>query len=312
MSGLAVIDAHHHVWDLAVRDQDWIVGPAMSAIRRNFSLDDLRPSTAAAGVTATVLVQTVTVAAETPDLLALAAADTLVAGVVGWTDLTSAAVADDLATLKSGPGGEYLAGIRHQVQSEADPDWLRRADVIRGLVQVAEAGLCYDVLVLPRQIAAATFAAAAVPGLTFVLDHAGKPPIASAALGPWAAAIAAFAAQPNTVCKLSGLVTEADPDAPAAAFTPVADVILGAFGADRIMFGSDWPVCLLASDYASVMELAESLVAGLSDAERTAVFASTAARVYGIEDPAASTSEDQASGGGSWLLPMRRSTRSSR
>jgi L-fuconolactonase len=309
---MSLIDAHHHVWDLAVRDQDWIAGPAMAAIRRSFSLDDLRPRAAAAGVTATVLVQTVTVAAETPELLALAASDRLVAGVVGWTDLTSAAIADDLATLKSGPGGEYLAGIRHQVQSEPDPDWLRRADVIDGLARVAEASLCYDLVVLPRQIAAATFAAAAVPGLTFVLDHAGKPPIASTALDQWAAAIAAFAAQPNTVCKLSGLVTEAARDAPAAAFAPVADVILGAFGADRIMFGSDWPVCLLASDYASVLELAESLVAGLSDAERTAVFASTAARVYGIEDPAASTSDDETSGGGSWLLPTRRSTRSSR
>jgi L-fuconolactonase len=307
-----VIDSHHHIWDLSVRDQPWIVGPAMAAIRRSFSVDDLRPSAVAARVTATVLVQTVSVAAETPELLALAAADPLVAGVVGWTDLTSAAVADELAKLKSGPGGEYLVGIRHQVQSEPDPDWLRRPDVIRGLSRVAEAGLCYDLLVLPHQLAAASIAAAAVPGLTFVLDHAGKPPIAGSALEPWASAVAALAARPNTVCKLSGLVTEAVPNAPAAAFVPFADVILSAFGADRVMFGSDWPVCLLASDYASVMELARSLVTGLSDVERTAVFASTAARVYGIVAPAASTSEDQVPGGGLWLLPTRRSTRSSR
>ena len=114
------------------------------------------------------------------------------------------------------------------------------------------------------------------------------------------------------MCKLSGLVTEAVPSAPAAAFVPFADVILSAFGADRVMFGSDWPVCLLASDYAGVVALARSLVTGLSDGERTAVFASTAARVYGIAEPAASTSEDQGSGGGSWHLPTRRSTRSSR
>ena len=315
MSGLAatgVIDAHHHVWDLKARDQDWIAGPAMAAIRRSFSLDDLGPSATAAGVTATVLVQTVAVAGETPELLALAAADGLVAGVVGWTDLTSPAVADELAKLKSGPGGEHLVGIRHLVQSEPDPGWLRRPDVIRGLGQVAQAGLCYDLLVLPHQIAAASFAAAAVPGLTFVLDHAGKPPIASNALEPWAAAVSALAGRPNTVCKLSGLVTEAVPNAPVAAFVPFADVILSAFGADRVMFGSDWPVCLLSSDYASVIELARSLVTGLSRSERAAVFASTAARVYGIAEPRASTSEDQASGGVSWLLPTRRSTRSSR
>ena len=301
---MRVIDAHHHIWDLTVRDQDWIAGPAMAAIRRSFSLDDLRPSATAVGVAVTVLVQTVAVAAETPELLALAAGDRLVAGVVGWTDLTSPAIADELAKLKSGPGGEYLVGIRHQVQSEPDPDWLRRPDVIRGLGQIAEAGLCYDLLVLPHQLAAACFAAAAVPGLTFVLDHAGKPPIAGNALEPWATAVATLAALPNTMCKLSGLVTEAVPDAPAAAFVPFADVILSAFGADRIMFGSDWPVCLLTSDYASVIELARSLVTGLCAGERAAVFASTAARVYGIAD--------QAAGGGSWLLPTRRSTRSSR
>jgi L-fuconolactonase len=307
-----LIDAHHHVWDLAVRDQDWITGPEMAAIRRGFSLDDLRPCAQAAGVTGTVLVQTVTVAAETPELLAVAAADPLVAGVVGWTDLTSASIADDLAGLAAGPGGRYLVGIRHQVQSEPDPDWLRRADVIRGLRAVAAAGLSYDVLVRPHQLAAATFAAAAVPDLTLVLDHAAKPPIRAGETEPWAAAIRGFAARPNTVCKLSGLVTEAAPGAPTAAFQPFADVILGAFGADRIMFGSDWPVCLLASDYADVVGLARTLTAALPATERTAVFATTAARVYGLRESAHLAGDDQPGRGGPWLLPTRRSTRSSR
>lgn len=297
-SAVSVIDAHHHVWDLEVRDQDWIAGPAMAAIRRSFSVDDLRPSAQAAGVTATVAVQTVTVAAETPELLAIAAADPLIARVVGWTDLASASVTDELARLRSGPGGSYLVGIRHQVQSEPDPDWLRRGDVIRGLRAVAEAGLCYDLVVLPHQIAAATYVAAAVPDLTLVLDHAGKPPIASGALGQWAVAIRAFAERPNTVCKLSGLVTEAPPGADLAAFVPVADVVLGAFGAERIMFGSDWPVCLLARDYAGVVDLAHALVAGLSDAERAAVFTSTAARVYGIEGFPQVPGGDQVPGAG--------------
>jgi L-fuconolactonase len=166
-----IIDAHHHVWDLAVRDQPWISGPELAPIRRSFAVDDLRPAAEAAGVRATVVVQTVDVAPETPEMLALAAADPLVAGVVGWTDLTSPAVADQLAALLAGPGGGYLVGIRHQVQSEPDPDWLRRPDVLRGLRAVGDAGLCYDLVLRPHQLAAAAYAAAAVPGLTLVLDH---------------------------------------------------------------------------------------------------------------------------------------------
>jgi L-fuconolactonase len=309
---VSIIDAHHHVWDLRVRDQDWITGPYMAAIRRDFCVDDLRPSAQAAGVAATVVVQTVTSAAETTELLSLAAGDPLVAGVVGWADLCSPAVAGELAELQGGLGGDCLVAIRHQVQSEPDPGWLRRPDVIRGLRAVAGAGLCYDLVVRPHQLAAASYAAAAVPGLTFVLDHAGKPPIASGDLGTWTAAVGEFAARPNTVCKLSGLVTEAAIGAELRAFAPVADIVLSAFGPDRVMFGSDWPVCLLASDYASVVALARALVTGLSTAERTAVFAATAARVYGIPVPAHVAGEDQGSGGGLWRLPTRRSTRSSR
>jgi L-fuconolactonase len=304
---MTVIDAHHHVWDLTVRDQDWIAGDLMAPIRRTFTLDDLRPDADAAGVGATVLVQTVAVAEETPEMLALAAADPLVAGVVGWTDLTSPAIAGELARLTSLPGGDRLVGIRHLVQSEPDPGWLRRPAVIRGLRAVAAAGLCYDLVIRPHQLAAASYAAAAVPGLTMVLDHAAKPPLVSGDLGWWAAAVRAFAARPNTVCKLSGLVTEALPGAPAAAFRPAADVILSAFGPDRVMFGSDWPVCLLARDYAGVITLARSLAAGLSAAEQTAVFALNAARVYGlgrrVPGPAAA-------GGEAWRLPTRRSRRS--
>jgi len=285
---MTIIDAHHHVWDLRVRDQPWIAGDQMAAIRRSFTLDDLRPQARAADVDATVLVQTVTVAPETPELLALADADPLVAGVVGWTDLTSPAVADELARLAALPGGRYLVSIRHQVQSEPDKDWLRRPDVIRGLRAVAAAGLCYDLVVLPHQLPAASFAAAAVPELRFVLDHAGKPPIAGGPLGQWAAAIRQLAARPNTSCKLSGLVTEAPAGAAPAAFAGVADIVLCAFGAGRVMAGSDWPVCLLASDYATVMALARSLVASLSDAERAQVLGGTAARVYQIRGGEAS------------------------
>ena len=310
---MTIIDAHHHVWDLAVRDQPWISGRAMAAIRRSFTVDDLRPHAAAAGVGATVLVQTVDVAAETPEMLALAARDPLVAGVVGWTDLTSPAIADALDRLAAGPGGGRLVSIRHQVQSEPDPDWLRRPDVVRGLRAVAAAGLCYDLVVRPHQLPAAVHAAAAVPGLTLVLDHAGKPRIGGDLTG-WTAALRDLAALPNTVCKLSGLVTETVPEmvpgttsdyTVRAAFAQVADVVLSAFGADRVMFGSDWPVCLLASDYAGVLALARSLTAGLSPAERTAVFGATAARAYQLGPPPSGTTgtvtgQETGQGTGSW------------
>ncbi|WP_369250941.1 amidohydrolase [Streptomyces sp. R41] len=277
------VDAHHHVWDLSVRDQDWITGPELQPLRRNFTLADLEPRARDAGFDRTVLVQTITVPQETPEFLALAAESELVAGVVGWSDLTRPDVADELARLRELPGGAYLKGIRHQVQGEPDPEWLLRPDVRRGLAAVAEAGLVYDLVVVPHQLPACAKAAAALPELTFVLDHLGKPPIASGDLEPWASDIRALAALPNTVCKLSGMVTEADP----AAWTtdtlrPYADTVLEAFGPGRLMFGSDWPVCTLAATYGKVVRTAGELTAGLGDAEREAVFAGTATRVYGI------------------------------
>jgi L-fuconolactonase len=255
-----IIDAHHHVWDLTVRDQPWLADPDRAAIRRNFGLDDLRPVAEAAGVRRTVLVQTVTEPEETPEMLALAAADPLVGAVVGWTDLTSPAVADELTRIAD----RYLAGVR----------WFSPGlDVLPGLRALADADLRLDLLIRPHQLPAAAEAAAAVPDLTMVLDHAGVPPENGADLERWATSLRVFAAQPNTVCKLSGLVGVA----PSA-----ADTVLEAFGPDRVMFGSDWPVCLLAASYARVMELARTLTAGLSEAERAAVFGETAARVYRV------------------------------
>lgn len=277
------VDAHHHVWDLSVRDQDWIRGSGLRPLRRNFAVADLEPEARAVGVDRTVLVQTVTVPEETPEFLALAAAHDLVAGVVGWSDLTSPGIADELARLRELPGGRFLKGIRHQVQSEPDPAWLLRADVRRGLAAVAEAGLVYDLVVLPHQLPACAEAAAALPGLTFVLDHLGKPPIASGEREPWATHLRALAALPNTVAKLSGLVTEADPARwTTADLRPYADIALDCFGPDRLMFGSDWPVCTLASGYARVHATARELTSGLGSAERSALYEGTATRVYDL------------------------------
>lgn len=275
------VDAHHHVWDLSVRDQDWITGPELQPLRRNFTVDDLRPQAADAGIARTVLVQTVTVPEETPELLDLARRTELVAGVVGWTDLTRPDIADELARLRELPGGRFLKGIRHQVQGEPDPGWLLRPDVRRGLAAVTAAGLVHDLVVLPHQVPQCVLAATEHPGLTFVLDHLGKPPIGSGALEPWAAHLRELAALPNTVGKLSGLVTVADPGSwTTDDLRPYADTALAAFGPGRLMFGSDWPVCTLAASYAQVVAVAEALTDGLAAGERADVWGGTAQRVY--------------------------------
>ncbi|MEU0217340.1 amidohydrolase family protein [Streptomyces sp. NPDC006265] len=277
---MTVVDAHHHLWNLSVRDQDWIIGPELAPLRRDFIMKHLEPEARVAGVDRTVLVQTVTVPEETPEFLALAAGHDMIAGVVGWTDLTRPDVADELARLRALPGGRYLKGIRHQVQGEPDPEWLLRPDVHRGLTAVVDAGLVYDLVVLPHQLPACVRAAAALPGLTFVLDHLGKPPIAAGALEPWASGLRALAALPNTVAKLSGLVTEADPaNWTVEDLRPYADVALDAFGPGRLMYGSDWPVCTLGAAYGDTLDLTRRLT---DPHDHPQILESTAIRVYGL------------------------------
>lgn len=280
---MRIVDSHHHLWDLRVRDQDWTAGTALAPLHRSFLLSDYQPLAQAHGVTAAVVVQTVTVPEETPELLTLAAASDLIAGVVGWIDLTVPGVADRIATLTEMRGGEKLVGIRHQVQNEPDPGWLTRTDVLRGLRALAHAGLTYDLVITAGQLESAARAVAAVPDLLFVLDHLGKPPIASGRTQPWAHDLQLLAALPNTMCKLSGLVTEADWQHWAVAdLRPYADTALDAFGPARMMFGSDWPVCTVAASYGDVLEAARDLTGHLTPAERAAVFSDTATRTYGL------------------------------
>jgi L-fuconolactonase len=280
---MRIVDAHHHLWDLGVRDQDWITGTALAPLRRDFLLGDYQSVADVNGIAASVVVQTVTVPGETPELLALAGASDLIAGVVGWTDLTAPDIADRIAALKERPGGGKLVGLRHQVQSEPDPDWLIRPDVLRGLGAIARAGLVYDLVITAGQLGASARAAAAVPDLVFVLDHLGKPPIAAGHTEPWAQDLRGLAALPNAVAKLSGLVTEADWRRwQVANLRPYAELALDAFGPARMMFGSDWPVCTLAATYPDVLAAARDLTAGLSPAEREALFAGTATSVYGL------------------------------
>jgi L-fuconolactonase len=315
-----MIDAHHHLWDLAARehrwlrgDQPWATDAELARLRRSFTLEDLAPLAAASGVTGTVVIQTVAEPWETPDLLALAAggdpyaagdqargaglrgggavagsgdepagASGLLAGVVGWVDLTAPAVADEVASLRALPGGSFLCGIRHPVLAEPDPDWLARPAVLRGLHELAAAGLSFDVVPLPHQLPAAVTAARAAPELTIVLDHMGGPPADTgqgAQAGPWASAIRSLAALPNVTCKLSGMHTSA---ARASDLRPYYETVLAAFGPDRLLFGSDWPVCTLAAPYGQVCDMYRELTAQLSAAEQLAIFDRTARRVYRV------------------------------
>ncbi|GLW73789.1 amidohydrolase [Kitasatospora phosalacinea] len=280
------VDAHHHLWQLDRRPQRWLDEPQLAAIRRDFTMAELAPAARAAGVRRTVLVQVLPDLAETREFLALAAAEPLIAGVVGWVDLTSPAIADTLAALRAGPGGELLVGVRHLVQGEADPRWLCRPEVRRGLRAVGAAGLRYDLLTLPHQLPAAVETVRALPDQEFVLDHLSKPPVARGETQPWAGLLRELAREPQMSCKLSGLVTEADPARWSVAdLRPYAETALDAFGPRRVMFGSDWPVCLTAADYGRVVHVAEELTAPLSPHERAEVFGGTALRTYRLAGP---------------------------
>lgn len=243
-------------------------------------MEDLLPELKAHGIDGTVLVQTVCVPEETAEFLTIAAEHQEILGVVGWVDLADADVAETLAGLKQRPDGDKLVGIRHQVQSEPDPEWLLRADVLRGLAAVAEAGLVYDLVVTHHQLAATVRAADKVPGLQWVLDHAGKPPIATGPIEPWQADIAALAEHPGVACKLSGLVTEATESWTYDQIAPYASAVLDVFGPDRVMVGSDWPVCLLRASYDEIDALNDRLLAGLAPADSLEVWGGTAERWY--------------------------------
>ena len=276
----AVIDAHHHLLDPARFDYPWLT-PELAAIDRRFGPEDLAPELATAGIDRTILVQTIASLVETREFLATAATVPFIGGVIGWVDLTDPGISGTLDALRAGPGGEWLVGIRHQVHDEPDPDWLLRPDVRRGLAAIGAADLAYDLLVRPRELPAALVVARDMPDLRFVIDHLAKPPIRSGALEPWASLLRPFGELPNASSKLSGLVTEADPASwqvdDIAAYVEAA---LETFGPGRLLFGSDWPVCLLAAAYADVVGAARDLTADLSNAERAAVFGGAAEAVY--------------------------------
>jgi L-fuconolactonase len=274
------IDAHQHFWTYSVTDYPWI-GPGMDRLARDYGPGDLAAPLAKAGFDGSVAVQARQSLAETRWLLDLADACPLIKGVVGWVDLRSDDVAAQLAEFAGRPG---FVGVRHVVQDEPEPRFLLGEAFVHGLQQLAASGLSYDLLLYPPQLPAAVELAGALPEQSFVLDHLAKPPVrngAAAALEPWRHDLVALARHPNVACKLSGLVTEAAWQGwRQADFRPYLEVALEAFGPDRLMFGSDWPVCVLAAEYADVAGIVTDFIAPLSAAEREAILGRTATRWY--------------------------------
>jgi L-fuconolactonase len=269
------IDAHVHLWRYRASELAWI-SDEMAVIRRDFLAADVARELAAAGVGGAVAVQARSTLAENEFLLAEQAACRAILGVVGWVDLR----APDVAAVLERYAGR-LVGVRHIVQAEPDDDFVLRADFQRGVALLDRFGMTYDLLIVPRQLPAACAFADRNPTLRLILDHLAKPPIASGGLEPWARDLRELARRPRVFLKVSGLVTEAD----WAHWTPdqlrgYLDVAFEAFGPERIVFGSDFPVCLTAASYPRVKRVVDDYCAALSEAERAAIFAGNAIAFY--------------------------------
>ena len=274
------VDAHHHVWRLDRGDYGWLT-PALDAIYRDFGLADLKPLLASAGIDATVLVQAAPTVAETEFLLRVArASDGLVRGVVGWVDL---AASDAVPTLARLAHETTLKSIRPMLQDLPDPEWILREDVGRALSALPRLGLRFDALLKPPQLPALLRLLDRHPELAIVIDHGGKPEIATGGWEPWAGRIAALARSPRVECKLSGLVTEAGPGWTVDALRRYVDHLLECFGPGRLLWGSDWPVVELRGGYRRWWVATESLLSGLTVADREAILGGNARRFYGLD-----------------------------
>jgi L-fuconolactonase len=273
------IDSHQHFWLLSRGDYGWLTSD-LAAIHRDHAPADLEPLLKTAHIDRTVLVQAAPTVAETDFLLRLAESTPFVAGVVGWVDFEADDAAHRIAALAA---RENLVGLRPMIQDIADDRWMLGAAIRPAVEAMADEGLTFDALIRPRHIPILGEFAALYPALDIVIDHAAKPDIAAGGLGDWARDIRKLAAETRLVCKLSGLVTEAAPGWSAQTLRPYVDVLVDAFGADRLMWGSDWPVLNLNGDYAAWMATAEQLLAGLSDTEREAIFGGTASVFYGLD-----------------------------
>jgi L-fuconolactonase len=274
------IDAHQHFWKYNAEQYGWI-DDAMQALKRDFLPRDLQPLLQREGVNGSIAVQARQDVEETQWLLQLSAENDFIKGVVGWVDLCSPEVGGDLEKLAKEP---KLVGVRHVLQGEPDDEFMLRADFKRGIAQLAEYGLTYDLLLYPRHLPVAVKLVEEFPEQRFLLDHIAKPRIADGVLEPWDIDIRELGSFENVWCKVSGMVTEAKwgrwaPED----FRPYLDVVFEAFGAERVMIGSDWPVCTLSGDYAATMGIVQSYISGMEACEQDRVLGENCARFYRVE-----------------------------
>ncbi len=277
---MPVIDSHHHFWHYSEVDYGWIP-PAWSALRRDFLPVDLAAELAAAGVDGVVSVQARQSLEETSWLLDLAARHAFVRGVVGWIPLVDPDVEACLDRLAIHPAAAKLRAVRHVLQAEADDAYMLCEDFNRGIRAIGRRGLAYDILILERHLPHTLALVDNHPDQVFIVDHIAKPRIAAGELEPWAKNIRELARRPHVACKLSGLVTEADVSSwTPAMLQPYLDVVLDTFGPQRLLFGTDWPVCLAGVAYSRWKQLIESALSSFSTSERAAVMGGNAVRLY--------------------------------
>ncbi len=270
------LDAHQHFWSYDAAQYPWI--PPGSPLHRDWLPDDLAALQKPLGFDGSIAVQARQVVGESDWLLGLADKHANVRGVVGWVDLRSDRVEADLARLAAHP---KFVGVRHVVQEEPDDDFMLGKDFQRGIAQLHAHGLTYDLLIYPKQLAAAIRLAENFPLQPFVLDHIAKPPIKDGTIEPWKSQVRRLAKLPNVWCKVSGMLTEADHRAwKAEQFRPYLDTVFEAFGTARLMYGSDWPVCLFAGSYEQAFRLVDDYARGLTEVERAGLFGGNCARFY--------------------------------
>jgi L-fuconolactonase len=275
---IEIVDAHHHLWDLSTGWYDWPT-PAEVAIYRTFAASELAGELAIANVARTVVVQTIDRLEDTDAMIGARAAHPWIAGVVGWVPLADR----DAAERELAARASLLAGVRHLIHREPDPHWILRPDVADGLDVVAALGLPFDVVaVFPHHLELLPALRRRHPDLVLVIDHLAKPPYRSDGWATWAAQLREAGSLPGVYAKISGLDTAAGPGWTPDELRPGFDIALEAFGPERLLFGSDWPVCRLASTYAEVVAAARALVAELAADEQAEILGGTAARVYGL------------------------------
>lgn len=271
------IDSHQHFWRYSAADYPWM-SDKLASLRRDYLPEHLVPLLAGAGLDGCVAVQAQQTVAEARWLLSLADQHTFIKGVVGWVDLQSDRVEEQLAELARHP---RFVGVRHVVQDEPDDNFMLRSAFQRGIGKLRQFNLAYDLLVFPKQLPAAIQLAANFPEQRFVLDHIAKPPIALGTLSPWREQVRELAKAPNVWCKVSGMVTEAKWEGwRSEDFRPYLDVVFAAFGEERLMFGTDWPVCTLAGSYAQVHGLVDDYTRAVTAETRAKFFGGNATEFY--------------------------------